>query len=1160
MQTPHKCIVLLTEAPASDTQYEADDWKNFDWTKFKNLSSQVIRDLTTDWASSDSSFEDWALSLQTALINLQEEIMTKRRINKHSRPWFCPEVKKILADLKRARNKMKRHKSQSNIDEFIQAKEEASTKIQKAKDKWVMNVCRGIQNLSDSEKWKVINKLTGDSTSTCVQPIKNENGEYLFKDEEILKVMEEYHILKTTQTSNLLTNSTNQPSSSPNINNIATSPANAGSSMSPTSNGAGRIEAEESNLTSIEAIVADTVSDLVASSVERVTTNAPPARNDNSETVESRNQTEASNRDSVPRVFDAEITEHEILSTFGTSMGAPGPDGVPGKLLDGADRTEMKKALKMIYQKAWSEGKFGKAWKQEHRPVIPKPGKDSYNDSQAYRTISLTSVIGKRFEKITCNRLMRFLLYNDFDQSQFAYLQGRSTTQALILLLEEIATAMEDGKQVGVAFFDFTDAFGMVDRDVLLQTVKDLGIRGRLLNHITDFLSERNARIKINSLIGEWLPSALGTSAGTILGPVLFIMHIHNAPACIKPKYADDFSAIATGNSVEEVERKLQSHVDRTVEWCDERKMQLNVSKTKIMLFSSSNDTASINIQIEGKQVEQVRQIKHLGVMLDPKLNGKLQVEFACSKALRAMAKTGSLMKGRHGVNIELGLQLFLSLVRPHLENALPAWAFMIRNRMDELEKTQVKCIRKVMGQHARATSEGIQVASGVLPFRFRTKELCVREYFRTLEKPMSNPIRKSMPPIWKGLKSPLGFLRYESRDATKEFTKLNCAVSIKKANHPDKILEAESPDETSAISFIAGNANSRTKQQMSQAKREVETFIQIHNPNSVFAFTDGSIKNRGGSLPETVGFGACAAVITEDNTVIAKEAREVGNITENVECELEGIVLALELLVKLIEDRQLSPTNLYVLTDCKAAIQIARSQNNSKHLAPREKIWTSVKKIHNANSTIHLVWCPGHCGIRFNEEADQLAKSKASEVANSFSSNVGASKDAITSTTANKIILKQAIGQWQSSWDRQANHAGIGIETHSLIPKVGGKLIWSKKRSTDISLARMICNSTNLLDHKFKMGLSDTATCDCNMARETVMHYLLECPIHQVSRDVLDIRIQEIWEECNRAGNLSISKELLLSSKGSPKITKEMNTEVKSALFQFIESTGKLL
>ena len=62
--------------------------------------------------------------------------------------------------------------------------------------------------------------------------------------------------------------------------------------------------------------------------------------------------------------------------------------------------------------------------------------------------------------------------YEGFDPNQFAYLEGRSSTQALLWLLEKVKVAKSEKKKVGIVFFDFTDAFGYVDRVKLLKKIK----------------------------------------------------------------------------------------------------------------------------------------------------------------------------------------------------------------------------------------------------------------------------------------------------------------------------------------------------------------------------------------------------------------------------------------------------------------------------------------------------------------------------------------------------------------------------------------------------------------------------------------------------------------------------------------------------------------
>ena len=184
-------------------------------------------------------------------------------------------------------------------------------------------------------------------------------------------------------------------------------------------------------------------------------------------------------------IMDKVFSTHEVNSTFGTCSGTPGPDGTSAKLIDMASRHEMTYCLKLIWNKAWSQGIFLPEWKQEHRAVLPKPDKDTYHQCQSYRTVSITSIIGKRFEKMTSTRLSSYLESINFDAKQHAYLQGRSTTHALLSLIERLQKAILNGKVAAVVFFDFTDAFGNVKREKLIEKLwEKFQIRGKLFLHL----------------------------------------------------------------------------------------------------------------------------------------------------------------------------------------------------------------------------------------------------------------------------------------------------------------------------------------------------------------------------------------------------------------------------------------------------------------------------------------------------------------------------------------------------------------------------------------------------------------------------------------------------------------------------------------------------
>jgi len=185
-----------------------------------------------------------------------------------------------------------------------------------------------------------------------------------------------------------------------------------------------------------------------------------------------------------------------------------------------------------------------------------------------------------------------------FDMYQYAYMRNRSATDAIITVVEKVKRAVLHGEKAAAVFFDFTDAFGSVNRNhLLIKLRRDFGITGRLFLHIHSFLQDRLARIKFNDFTGDWLQSLFGTSAGTSLGPLLFIIQIHDVPKDIRPKFADDLVTVATGKDIDEIQASLQSNTDLLFDWSQKEGMTINPDKTKVMVFGAKADEVSIKVK-----------------------------------------------------------------------------------------------------------------------------------------------------------------------------------------------------------------------------------------------------------------------------------------------------------------------------------------------------------------------------------------------------------------------------------------------------------------------------------------------------------------------------------------------------------------------------------
>ena len=130
-----------------------------------------------------------------------------------------------------------------------------------------------------------------------------------------------------------------------------------------------------------------------------------------------------------------------------------------------------------------------------------------------------------------------------------------------------------------------------------------------------------------------------------MLGPILFIIYGHDAPAAIKPKYADDFSGI----SVEDSPAQLL----------------INHAKTVFIQFGQIHP--NITVHFKGKQVKQVEEHRCLGVWVDSRLSFRKHVEVATTKASRSLSKFFPLIKARRGATVRIGITCYVALMRCHM-------------------------------------------------------------------------------------------------------------------------------------------------------------------------------------------------------------------------------------------------------------------------------------------------------------------------------------------------------------------------------------------------------------------------------------------------------------------------------------------------------------
>ena len=145
--------------------------------------------------------------------------------------------------------------------------------------------------------------------------------------------------------------------------------------------------------------------------------------------------------------------------------------------------------------------------------IIPlfKSG-DKQNVSN-YRPISLLPQLSKILEKIFNNRLMNFLNSNNLLYlRQYGFRKNMSTSMAIMELVENITTAMDNGKFTIGVFIDLKKAFDTVDHSILVTKLDHYGIRGVAKQWLSSYLENRKQYVYFNGTDSGFLPITWSTA------------------------------------------------------------------------------------------------------------------------------------------------------------------------------------------------------------------------------------------------------------------------------------------------------------------------------------------------------------------------------------------------------------------------------------------------------------------------------------------------------------------------------------------------------------------------------------------------------------------------------------------------------------------------
>ena len=232
-------------------------------------------------------------------------------------------------------------------------------------------------------------------------------------------------------------------------------------------------------------------------------------------------------------------------------------------------------------------------------------------------------------------------------------------------------------KEICAVFYDYRKAFDSIPHRPLLSKLKSLDVNSYVLRWIADYLNSRTQCVIVEGDRYSTAKVLSGVPQGSILGPLLFLIYINEinlvslSPESSRVVYADDVCIYRPISSCRDL-RYVQDDLEAVEAWSIENFLNLNPLKCKYMLISRKR-TPSIPDEpliLTDLPLQKVDAFKYLGVLLSQELSWSPHVQVICSKAKELL---GLLYRKFYGCsNTDTLLQLYISLVHPHLEYACP--------------------------------------------------------------------------------------------------------------------------------------------------------------------------------------------------------------------------------------------------------------------------------------------------------------------------------------------------------------------------------------------------------------------------------------------------------------------------------------------------------
>ena len=742
--------------------------------------------------------------------------------------------------------------------------------------------------------------------------------------------------------------------------------------------------------------------------------------------------------------------------------------------------------------------------------VVPVPKTTAASSCSEFRPICLLSCAAKLFGRVLASRLAFCAERRGWlSDAQFGFRERRSVEDQLLSLLDYAADAFDHDRVVVCAFLDLEKAYDTVWRDGVLYRLLALGVTGRMLVWVREFLRGRQGRVRVGGDLSASESYGSGLPQGSCLSPVLFSLYIDpllRQLSCFKGAFADDVMCAVQGADAAEGSRELSRSLRVAWEWARMYRMRWSLQKCVSTLLSRRGVYQQPAVRFGGQDLRYEAHPRYLGLWLDRRLTFSFHVGKVTAKASRALAFVRQLAGPSWGVDFRNARTLYATVVRPVMEFAVPLWGGAGETVLRSLDRVQLRALAGAAGVSRSAGADALEVYCGVPPLSLRRVQSQVAFVERIRRLPRGSPVVALLDQA---------SLRRESGSSRRVFCPLAAALAAESRLRlrlpvaPRDIgLGVAGGDPAPWVSPMSALTSCDWPVLSSDAERRgfgTAFFAEVMlgmSPLDVQVFTDGSV----------VGdrFVGSAATVYYRSSEIHRMAAGVG-VGSSTTGELVALRMGLfDVRARVRAGEVAAGARVHVFSDSQVAIRCVDGASRvTCHFGVVMGIRECLAELRRSHP-VFLHWLPGHCGVAPHDAVDIAARTAALRL----QAAAPAAQALPLARSAHSFELHRVIAElWRRRYDMHVAvrdngslRLGDAVWDHLIrFGEVGWPAVAAVgTRFEQRIMARLRFGRCPLQQNLFRVGRALSPMCQCGSALGDVAHYLLRCPVFARPRAAL--------------------------------------------------------